>query len=96
MLKVPMIRISVAILSFLIVGACTSATAPTTWARPDGRAIDRPQLEADKAICQSRMDQAQLVINARGLTPIYLPGQESPVLKVYNGCMAERGYAVAR
>jgi hypothetical protein len=28
--------------------------------------------------------------------PIYLPGEESPSIKLYNGCMAEHGYAVAR
>jgi hypothetical protein len=91
-----MIRINVAILSFLFVGACTTAKVPTTWARPDGLVINPTQLEADKAICQSRMDQAELVINARGLTAIYLPGQESPSVKVFTGCMAEHGYAVAK
>ena len=96
MLKAPMIRISAAILSFLVVDACTTAAVPTTWTKPDGRAIDPTQLEADKAICRSRMDEAELVTNARGLMPIYLPGQESPLLKVYNGCMAERCYAVAK
>lgn len=91
-----MIRTGVAILSLLAVVACTTPTLPTTWTRPDGRAIDPAQLEADKTICQSKMEQAELVINARALTPIYLPGQESPIVKVYNGCMAEHGYAVAR
>jgi hypothetical protein len=102
MLEVATIRTGVAILSLLVVVACTTptptptATVPTTWARADGRAIDPAQLEADQTICRSEMEQAQLVTNARGLTPIYLPGQESPLLKVYNGCMAEHGYAVAR
>jgi hypothetical protein len=100
MVEVAMIRTGVAILSLLAVVACTTPTptptVPTTWARADGRAIDPAQLESDKTICRSKMEQAQLVTNARGLTPIYLPGQESPLLKVYNGCMAEHGYAVAR
>jgi hypothetical protein len=92
-----MIRISAAILCFLVVGACTTTTTlPTAWTRPDGRAIDPAQLEADKTICQSRMEEGERVTNARALTPIYLPGQESPLLKVYNGCMAEHGYAVAK
>jgi hypothetical protein len=41
------------------------------------------------------MEQAQLVTNARGLVSLPLPGQESPLLKVYIGCMARRGYAPA-
>ena len=96
MSKAPMLRIIAAILSFLVVAACTSAPMPTTWARPDGRAIDPTQLEADKAICRGKMEQAELVINSRGAMPIYLPGQESPSLKIYTGCMAEHGYAAAR
>jgi hypothetical protein len=96
MLKAPMFRISAAILSFLVVGACTTQTVPTTWTRPDGRAIDPAQLEADKTICRSRMEEGERVTNARALTPIYLPGQESPLVKAYKGCMAEHGYAVAR
>lgn len=91
-----MTRTSVAIFSFLAVAACTTATVPTTWTRLDGRAIDPAQLEADKTICRGKMEQAEAVINARALVPIYLPGQESPLLKLYNGCMAEHGYAVGR
>ena len=68
---------------------------PTNWARPDGGVINPAQLEADKATCRSKMEQAELVINARGAVPIYLPGQESPSIKVYNGCMVEHGYAAA-
>src|ERR1700728_2219485 len=99
MLKCPrasMTRTSVAIFSFVAFAACTSATAPTTWTRLDGRAIDPTRLEADKTICRGEMEQAERVTNARALVPIYLPGQESPSLKVYNGCMAQHGYAVAR
>jgi hypothetical protein len=96
MLEASMTRTSVAIFSFLAVAACTTATVPTTWTRPDGRAIDPTQLEADKTICRGKMEQAELVTNARALVPIYLPGQESPSIKVYNGCMGEHGYAVAR
>jgi len=91
-----MIRTSVAMLSFVAVVACTTSTVPTTWTRPDGRAIDPTQLEADKTVCRSKMEQAELVINAGALIQIYLPGQESPLLKVYNGCMTEHGYTVAR
>jgi hypothetical protein len=91
-----MTRTNVAIFSFLAAAGCTSATVPTTWTRPDGRAIDLTQLEADKTICRGEMEQAELVTNARALAPIYLPGQESPSLKVYNGCMARHGYAAAR
>jgi len=91
-----MFRTSAAILSCLAIVACSTSTVPTTWTRPDGRAIDPTQLEADKTVCRSKMEQAELVINAGALIPIYLPGQESPLLKVYNGCMAEHGYAVAR
>ena len=85
-----------AMLCFVAVVACTTSAVPTTWTRSDGRAIDPAQLEADKTVCRSKMEQAELVINARGLVPIYLPGQESPSVKVYNGCMAEHGYAVVR
>jgi hypothetical protein len=91
-----MTRTSAAIVSFLAVAACTSATMPTTWTRPDGRAIDPTQLEADKTICRGEMEQAERITNARALTPIYLPGQESPSLKLYNGCMAQHGYAPGR
>jgi hypothetical protein len=42
--------------------------------RPDGRAIDPIQLEADKTICRGEMEQAELVTNARAFVPIYLPG----------------------
>jgi hypothetical protein len=96
MSKASMLRIYAAIFSFLIVGACTSAPMPTTWTRGDGSAINPTQLEADKAICRGKMEEANLVINARGAMPIYLPGQESPSLKVYTGCMAEHGYAAAK
>jgi hypothetical protein len=97
MLKTPMIRISAAILSCLVVAACTTATTvPTTWTKADGRPIDPAQLQTDKTICRSRMEEGERVTNARALTPIYLPGQESPLVKVYNGCMAEHGYAVAK
>jgi hypothetical protein len=96
MLEASMARTSVAIFCFLAVAACTTATVPTAWTRLDGRAIDPAQLEADKTNCQGEMEQAELVTNARGLVPIYLPGQERPSIKLYNGCMAERGYAVAR
>jgi hypothetical protein len=91
-----MTRTGLAIFSLLVVAACTTVTIPTTWTRPDGRVIDPTQLEADKTICRGKIEQAELVTNARALVPIYLPGQESPLLKVYNGCMAEHGYAVAR
>jgi hypothetical protein len=98
MLKAPraaMIRTNLAIFCLLAVAACTTATVPTTWTRADGRAIDPAQLEADKTVCHGEMEQAELVTNARGLVPIYLPGQERPSVKVYNGCMARHGYAVA-
>jgi hypothetical protein len=91
-----MTRISVAIVCLLAVAACTSAPLPTTWTRLDGRVIDQPQLEADKTVCRGEMEQAEVVTNARGLMPVYLPGQESPLLKVYNGCMAQHGYAPAK
>jgi hypothetical protein len=42
------------------------------------------------------MEQAELVTNARGLVAIQLPGQESPSLKAYVGCMTRHGYAAAR
>ena len=71
-----MTRTSVAIVSFLAVAACTTATVPTTWTRPDGRAIDPTQLKADKTICQGKMEQAEIITNARALVPIYLPGEE--------------------
>jgi hypothetical protein len=96
MLKAAMIRTSLAILSFLAVAACTHPTLPTTWARLDGRAVDPGQLEADKTVCRSKMEEGELVTNARALVPLYLPGQESPLVKLYNGCMAEHGYAVAK
>jgi hypothetical protein len=91
-----MTRISVAIFCFLAVAACTTATAPKTWTTRDGGAIDPTQLEADKTICQREVDQAELATHARALVPIYLPGQESPSLKVFNGCMMRHGYAVAK
>jgi hypothetical protein len=90
-----MMRTGLAILSFLALAACATATMPTTWTRLDGRAIDPARLEADKTICRGKMEQAAQIINARGLMPVYLPGQESPSLKVYNGCMTEYGYAAA-
>jgi hypothetical protein len=91
-----MTRISAAIFCLLAVAACTSATVPAAWTRLDGRAVDPSQLEADKTLCRGEMEQAEGVTNARGLVPIYLPGQESPSLKVYKGCMAQHGYAVAK
>jgi hypothetical protein len=86
----------VAIFFFLAIAACTTATAPTTWTRSDHRAIDPTQLEADHMICRAKMEDAERLIVTRGLVPIPLPGQESPTLKAYNECMAERGYAAAR
>jgi hypothetical protein len=89
------VAILFSVVSF-VVAACAAAPIPTTWTRPDGRAIDPTQLEADKTICRSEMEQAELVANARGLVPMYLPGQESPSLKVYNSCMAQHGYTAVR
>jgi hypothetical protein len=86
----------VPILILFAVAACASAPMPTVWTRTDGRAADPPQLEADKTMCRGEMEQAELVTSARGLVPIQLPGQESPSLKVYVGCMARRGYTPAR
>jgi hypothetical protein len=91
-----MIRTCIGIFCLLAVAACAAAPLPTTWTRTDGRAIDPTQLEADKTVCHGEMEQAERVTNARGLVPIYLPGQESPSAKVYNGCMARHGYAAAR
>jgi hypothetical protein len=91
-----MTRICAALFCLLAMAACTSAPLPTTWTRLDGRAVDPSQLEADKTVCRGEMEQAQLVTNARGLVAIQLPGQESPLLKVYTGCMAQRGYAAAK
>jgi hypothetical protein len=85
-------RTTVPFLFLLAVAACASAPMPSTWTRTDGHATDPPQLEADKTICRGEMDQAELVTNARGLVAVQLPGQESPSLKVYIGCMARRGY----
>ena len=90
-----MTRTAVAILSCLAAAACTSAPMPATWTRTDSQATDPAQLESAKAICRSEMEQAKLVTNARGLVSIPLPGQESPLLKVYVGCMARHGYAPA-
>jgi hypothetical protein len=94
--RAAMIRTSAAILCLLAVAACTAAPLPTTWTRPDGRAIDPTQLEADKTVCRGEMEQAERITYARGLVPLYLPGQESPSAKVYTGCMAQHGYAAAR
>jgi hypothetical protein len=91
-----MIRIGAAVFFLLAMAACASAPLPTTWTRLDGRAVDPSRLEADKTVCRGEMEQAQLVTNARGLVPLQLPGQESPLLKVYNGCMAQHGYAAAK
>jgi hypothetical protein len=96
MLAAPMTRSTVAILSSLAVAACTSAQMPAAWTRTDGQPSDPAQIEAAKAICRGEMEQAELVTNARGLVPIQLPGQESPTLKVYIGCMARHGYTAAR
>ena len=90
-----MTRTAVAILCCLAVAACASAPMPATWTRNDGQPSDPTQLESAKTICRGEMEQAQLVTNARGLVSIPLPGQESPLLKVYIGCMARHGYAPA-
>jgi hypothetical protein len=90
-----MTRTAVAILCCLAVAACTAAPMPATWTRTDGQAGDPAQLESAKTICRGEMEQAQLVTNAGGLVSIHLPGQESPLLKVYIGCMARHGYAPA-
>jgi hypothetical protein len=71
---------------------CASQQPPQTWMRSDGKPVDGSQLEADKTICRDEMEQAERVTEARALTPIYLPGQESPFIKVYNGCMGQHGY----
>ena len=96
MLAASMTRTTVAILSSLALAACTSAQMPAAWTRTDGQPSDPAQIEAAKAICRGEMEQAELVTNARGLVPIQLPGQESPTLKVYIGCMARHGYTAAR
>jgi hypothetical protein len=91
-----MTRITLALLLLLAVGGCASAPMPTSWARIDGRPTDPTQLEADRTMCRGEMEQAELVTNARGLVAIQLPGQESPSLKAYIGCMSRHGYAAAR
>ena len=96
MLAASMTRSTVAILSSLAVAAFTSAQMPAAWTRTDGQPSDPAQLQSAKTICRGEMEQAELVTNARGLVPIHLPGQESPTLKVYIGCIARRGYAAAR
>src|ERR1700720_3346429 len=96
MLAASMTRTTVAILSLLAVAACTSAQMPAAWTRADGQPGDPAQLESAKTICRGEMEQAELVTNARGLVPIQLPGQDSPTLKVYIGCMARHGYTAVR
>jgi len=91
-----MTRITLALLLLLAVGGCASAPRPASWARIDGRPTDPTQLEADRTMCRGEMEQAELVTNARGLVAIQLPGQESPSLKAYIGCMTRHGYAAAR
>jgi hypothetical protein len=91
-----MVRPRLALLACLALGACASAPAPTAWTRADGRAVDPNQLEADKAICRDEVDQAARVTAARRLTPITLPGQDSPAVKLSIDCMARRGYSAVR
>jgi hypothetical protein len=85
-----------ALLACLALGACATAPMPTGWTRPDGRTADPNQLEADKATCRDEVDQAARVTAARGLAPITLPGQDSPVVKLSIDCMARRGYTPVR
>lgn len=96
MLAASMTRSTVAILSLVALAACTTAQMPAAWTRTDGQPSDPAQLESAKTICRGEMEQAELVTNARGSVPIQLPGQESPTLKVYIGCMARHGYTAAR
>jgi hypothetical protein len=56
--------------------------------RPDGRAVEPSQLQADKAICCDEVDQAARITAARGLAPIRLSGQDGPVVKLSSDCMA--------
>jgi hypothetical protein len=92
------LRVRICVVAFCLLGlaACASAPLPTAWTRTDGRATDPAQIEADKTVCRGEMEQGQAVMAARGLAPISLPGQESPSVKLYNGCMAQHGYAPAK
>jgi hypothetical protein len=91
-----MVRPRLALLACVALGACATAPMPTGWTRADGRAVDPKQLEADKAICRDEIDEAARVTAARHLTPITLPGQDSPAVKLSIDCMARRGYSPVR
>jgi hypothetical protein len=91
-----MVRPRLALLACLALGACATAPMPTAWTRSDGRTVDPSQLEAEKAICRDEVDQAARVIAARGVAPIILPGQDSPIVKLSIDCMARRGYTPLR
>lgn len=92
----PMVRPRLALLTCLALGACATAPMPTAWTRADGRAVVPSQLETDKALCRDEVDQGARITAARGLAPITLPGQDSPVVKLSIDCMARRGYTPVR
>lgn len=75
----------------LSLGACASAP-PTVWKKLDGKPVAE-QFELDKTVCRGEMQKTALIQREE---KIYFPGEENPLLTIFEGCMAQRGYVKAK
>jgi hypothetical protein len=59
------------------------------WSRADGAPSSQTQFDLDKTVCNGEMQKIALTEREE---KIYLPGETNPLLAVFAGCMAQRGY----
>lgn len=79
--------------ALLLTGCATPSPA---WMRADGQPIYPQQFALDRAACTGEVQKTNL---AAGRNTVYNPdvfGYTGPLLAVFNGCMADRGYLPRR
>jgi hypothetical protein len=74
----------------------TPGTLPRTWTRVDGQPVDAAQLEVDKTVCQSEMDEANAAAGSNARLHPEVFGYTDGMISVYSGCMAQNGYSAAK
>jgi PBP1b-binding outer membrane lipoprotein LpoB len=73
------------ILGALALGGCATTTAQSEdWTRADGQPISPQQLALDKIACEGIVQKAPV------------SGSSGPLSRIYNDCMAERGWVAVR
>jgi PBP1b-binding outer membrane lipoprotein LpoB len=73
------------ILGALVLGGCATTTAQSeNWTRADGQPISPQQLALDKTACDGMVQKAPV------------SGLSGPPSRIYNGCMAERGWVAVQ